>query len=149
MRRLSSAIWLQWRQGCHGCRPGTLGTCAPRTPAPKGAAGWKRSPGPPPAHGIVLNCSPLISLRSLSETQAERHVAPLPTAGISKNLPRKPPGAIFPLSPRYQAGRSWSRAGQVPRACGAMQEAEISTGRSGKLTVSQPFASVLNLSGFL
>lgn len=48
-----------------------------------------------------------------------------------------------PLSPQYQVGRSWGGAGQVPRACRATQEAEISTGRSGKLTVSWPFASVL------
>lgn len=48
----------------------------------------------------------------------------------------------FP-SPRYQVGRRWGGGGQVPHTYGATQEAQISTGRSEKLTVSQPFALVL------
>lgn len=76
-----------------------------------------------------------------------RHTAPPPTTGIGKNPPRKPPGAILRLCPRVKQGAARAE-GPGPRGCEAAQEAEMATGRSGKLTVSRPFASVLTYLAF-
>lgn len=139
MRRLSSAIQPKRKEGRHGCGQGTLGTAAPRTPAPKGATGWKQ-----PWTTSMWDFSKWFPLNRPSIFVLSRREAHGAFAdwGYFEESAQETSWCHFP-SPRYQVGRRWGGGGQVPHTYGATQEAQISTGRSGKLTVSQPFALVL------
>lgn len=100
---------------------GYLGHACPTDAGPQGSRGLETQPGPPPAYRIFPNCSPLISLWSLSKTQAEwqRGTWHLCQLGISKNLPRKPPSAIFPsLPPDIKWGEAGEERGRSPEHAG-------------------------------
>jgi len=113
----------------------------PTDTGPQGSHRVETQPRPPTSLWDFSTLLPL-HLPLVSIHDPGRAVA-RPTVPSLKNPPRKPPSAVFLLSPHVKRREAGGRGGQVPRACGAVQEAEISAGRSGKLTVSWPFASVL------
>lgn len=93
---------------------GKLKSCGGATLArvPQGSPWLEMQPCATTSTGGFPNRSPRLALHSSPEAQAAatRHRAPLLTAGTSKNLPRKPPGA----APDTKRGRAAAEEDRSP-----------------------------------